>query len=189
MRTLRQTKNVEAEHRCCEIGLRAERKAGELLQQTERAKGGRPASYDLDYKNQSIDTSGFDTPSREMGSPKPLIDLDISRDQSSQWQKLAGVPLEKFEAALAAPEKPTTTSIISAASPARPDPVSPEALWLWDETGQIGDGRLDPHPEWESAALGTTGEPAGNPDHTAPGATAPSLARTALAQLLRSPPL
>jgi hypothetical protein len=37
------------------------------------------------------------------------------------------------------PEKPTPASIIAAAAPPmRPDPVSPEALWLWDETGQSG---------------------------------------------------
>jgi hypothetical protein len=36
------------------------------------------------------------------------------------------------------PEKPTTTSIIAAASSARPGPVSTEALWLWDETWQSG---------------------------------------------------
>jgi hypothetical protein len=37
----RQAENVEAERRCCEIRLRAERKAGELLRQTEQAKGAR----------------------------------------------------------------------------------------------------------------------------------------------------
>jgi hypothetical protein len=33
--------NVEAERQCCEIRLRAERKAGELLAKTEKAKGAR----------------------------------------------------------------------------------------------------------------------------------------------------
>lgn len=93
---MRQTKNVEAEHRCCEIGLRAERKAGELLQQTERAKGGRPASYDLDYKNQSIDTSGFDTPSREMGSPKPLIDPSISTSAAINHRNGRNWPVSRW---------------------------------------------------------------------------------------------
>jgi hypothetical protein len=41
----RQAQNVEAERRCCEIRLRAERKAGELLQQTEQAKGARGTRY------------------------------------------------------------------------------------------------------------------------------------------------
>jgi hypothetical protein len=50
--------------------LRAERKAGELLAQREMAKGGQP------YQ------SGRST----------LTDLGITRDQSSQWQKLAAEP-------------------------------------------------------------------------------------------------
>jgi hypothetical protein len=37
----RQAHNVEAERRACEIRLRAERKAGQLLQQMEKAKGAR----------------------------------------------------------------------------------------------------------------------------------------------------
>src|SRR3954468_14003574 len=36
---LRQAKNTEAERRACEIRLRAERKADELLRQMEKAKG------------------------------------------------------------------------------------------------------------------------------------------------------
>jgi hypothetical protein len=61
VRMSRQAQNVDAGRKCCEIRLRAERKAGELLQQTERAKGGRSAS-DLDYGNLSDDATGFDTP-------------------------------------------------------------------------------------------------------------------------------
>jgi hypothetical protein len=70
-----QAKNVEAERKCCEIRLRAERKAGELLQQTERAKGGRSAS-DLDYGNLSDDATGFDTPSREGNTEQPPANPD-----------------------------------------------------------------------------------------------------------------
>lgn len=38
----RQAKNTEAERRACEIRLRAERKAGQLLAKMEKAKGGQP---------------------------------------------------------------------------------------------------------------------------------------------------
>jgi hypothetical protein len=41
-------------------------------------------------------------------SPATLSDLGITQNQSSQWQKLAAVPEPEFEAALAAPGKPTT---------------------------------------------------------------------------------
>src|ERR1700730_8499703 len=35
----RQARNIEAERQCCEIRLRAERKAGEVLRQIEKGKG------------------------------------------------------------------------------------------------------------------------------------------------------
>jgi hypothetical protein len=57
-----------------------------------------------------------------------LADLGVSRDQSSKWQQLAAVPEEDFEAALAAPEKPSTRGIISKP---KQEPMDPDALWLW----------------------------------------------------------
>lgn len=52
----------------------AERRAGELLQEQTKHKGGRPK------ENRSTDTTGF--------SPDTLDDLGITKDQSSQWQKI-----------------------------------------------------------------------------------------------------
>ena len=46
-----------------------------------------------------------------------LSDLGISKDQSSRWQKLAAVPKDEFEAALAGPDKPSTTGIIEEGQP------------------------------------------------------------------------
>jgi hypothetical protein len=51
----------------------------------------------------------------------------------------ADVPLEKFEAALARPDKSERRD---------------EAWWLWDKSGNRN-GRLEPHPERQSPALGT----------------------------------
>ena len=68
------------ERRACEIRLRAERKAGQLLSKMEKAKGGQP------YQSGGT-----------MGSPKTLKALGVSPDQSSRWQALAGVPEEDFE--------------------------------------------------------------------------------------------
>lgn len=62
--------------------LRAEKKAGQLLAEWEKNKGGRPG------ENPSVDTRG---------KTKTLRELGISYDQSSQWQKLAAVPEEEFE--------------------------------------------------------------------------------------------
>jgi hypothetical protein len=46
------------------------------------------------------------------------------RDQSSQRQRLAAVPQPEFEAALAAPIKPTTNGIINAVFPPKVKAVS-----------------------------------------------------------------
>ena len=65
-----------------EIKLRAERRAGELLKETPKAKGGG------DVRNHmSNATTGEIT----------LSDMGISRDQSSKWQTIANIPKEKFE--------------------------------------------------------------------------------------------
>jgi hypothetical protein len=127
----RQARNVEAERRCCEIRLRAERKAGQLLAQMEKAKGGRPSDK---------------TPAAAEGV-STLRDLGITEKQSSQWQKLAAVSSEEFEAALATPDKPTTAGIIDAAFPPKPTPVSSQALWLWGRLRDFSrDGLLDRNP-------------------------------------------
>jgi hypothetical protein len=111
----------------CEIRLRAERKAGELLRQMEKAKGGNP---NLSH--------------RPTGST--LSDLGITRDQSSQWQRLAAVPEPEFEAALAGSDKPTTNGIITAAFPPKPKPVSGDALWLWGRLEEFKRQALDKDP-------------------------------------------
>lgn len=61
-----------------EIKLRAERRGGELLAEMDRARAG-------DNQWSSYDTT-------------TLSDLNISKDQSSHWQKEASVPEEEFEA-------------------------------------------------------------------------------------------
>jgi hypothetical protein len=66
------------------VRLYSERKAGELLRATEKAKGGRPK------------TSGSDP---AISAPT-LWKLGVSEDQSRNWQKLADVPVDNFETAL-----------------------------------------------------------------------------------------
>ena len=75
--------------------LRAERKAGQLLRDMEKAKAGRPP------QNRSTDTTDY-------RGGKTLRELGISKDQSSKWQKLAAVPEAEFEAA--APIRSATSS-------------------------------------------------------------------------------
>lgn len=129
----RQAKNVEAERQACEIRLRAERKCGELLRERDKAKGGQP------YQSGHVTGSG---------EPKPLDDLGITRNQSSQWQKLAAVPPDLFEQELQR-ERPTTNGIIAAHAPPPElkDKVDSGALWLWGRLRDFErDGLLDLDP-------------------------------------------
>jgi hypothetical protein len=84
----KQAKNHDAERWAQEIRIRAERKTGQLLRETAKAKGGKPPQAG----NRSKPTTGF--------APATLAELGISKDQSADWQKLAKVPNEEFEAAL-----------------------------------------------------------------------------------------
>lgn len=74
-----------------EIKIRAERKCGEMLK--EGAKNGDRATAG---KNQGARSSQPAT-----NSQPTLSDIGISRDQSSRWQKLADMPEEHFETAVA----------------------------------------------------------------------------------------
>jgi hypothetical protein len=79
----RQALNREAEDRCRQIRERAERECGKRLKEMPLNKGGRPPK-----------TGRTDR-------PVSLDDLGISKDQSSEWQRLAEASDEEFEAALA----------------------------------------------------------------------------------------
>jgi hypothetical protein len=115
----RQALNVEAERQACEIRLRAERKAGQLLKAMEKLKG-RPAKASTETR---------------------LSELGISYDQSSKWQKLATIPTSEFEHAVSDPTTmPTTNGIIRATTPPKVMRVSDEALWLW---GRLRDFERD----------------------------------------------
>lgn len=72
-----------------EIRVRAERKAGQMLAQMPKATGAKgvgPIAVVVNDRNHS----------------PTLKDLGISKDQSSRWQKLAAVPEDTFEQAVAA---------------------------------------------------------------------------------------
>jgi hypothetical protein len=123
----RQAHNIENERQACLIRLRAERKCGELLKQIEMAKGGQPYQSD-----------------GATGRTPTLVDRGISRDQSSRWQKLADVPADKFEAALADPDiMPTTSGILQAEAPKRGFTVSDDGVWLWGELQGLVEKRID----------------------------------------------
>jgi hypothetical protein len=107
-------RNTEAEERAREIRLRAERKCGQLL------------TVQIEH--------GGDRRSSSAGSNLKLKDLNISGDQSSQWQRLAAVPEDLFEQALSEPN-PSTSGIITrhevTERPAGLVMDNHQALWLW----------------------------------------------------------
>jgi DNA N-6-adenine-methyltransferase (Dam) len=88
------------------IRLRAERRAGELLAEMQKAKG---AAGNPGGRGAKIVRS----PDATAQSPK-LSDLGISKTQSSRWQQLAKLPDDKFEAkverAKSAAEDKTTSA-------------------------------------------------------------------------------
>jgi hypothetical protein len=70
-----------------------------LLKQIEKAKAGRPSN------NRCPEGTDFLT----------LRDRGISKKQSANWQKMAAIPDEEFEASLTdRTHKPTTTGLIRA---------------------------------------------------------------------------
>ena len=97
----KQAKNLDAEKHAAEIRVRAERRCGELLAEMPKAT---PSGNNQHGKVEVSEDSTH---------PKTLSDLGITRDQSSQWQKLAAVPAPEFEAALAEQEVPTTSGVLN----------------------------------------------------------------------------
>lgn len=123
----RQANDHELERQVREIRIRAERACGELLRVAPKAKGS--AQPGVGRKGAAGMRSDGTT---------ALSDLGISKDQSSEWQKLAAVPKEEFEEQLANPVALPTASLIIAAHEAKTAPppvpvkdVDPRALWLW----------------------------------------------------------
>ncbi len=84
-----------------ESRIRAERRAGELLRDMEKAKGA-PGNQHTGKVDRSSDVTG----------PPPLSDLGISKQQSSNWQRLATVPQEIFDDELKHASRPTTSANI-----------------------------------------------------------------------------
>ena len=82
-----------------EIKLRAERRAGELLKETEFVHGSRGVGKKVDSKPTSS-----------------LSDMGISYDQSSKWQKIANIPEEKFENYLEVEKELTTAGALRVAN-------------------------------------------------------------------------
>lgn len=85
-----QGESLEMQNQCAEIKLRAERRAGELLRETEKAKGSRGQ---LSGRN----SSGGSTVLPPESKAPTLKEIGITKTQSSRWQQAASLPEETFE--------------------------------------------------------------------------------------------
>ena len=93
--------------------VRAERRCGELLQETVQV--GRPDK-------------------RSAGTTiKTLAEMGVTKDQSSQWQRLADVPEKEFEEIINDKGMPISGGqVLSTVSPAQTtEKIDVSVLWLW----------------------------------------------------------
>jgi hypothetical protein len=75
--------------------LRAERKCGQMLAESPKAKGA--------ILNGKDESGNFRQSTEATAEVKTLSAMGISKDQSSKWQKLAAVPDKEFEEAITIP--------------------------------------------------------------------------------------
>ena len=116
----KQANDMQLEWDAAKARVRAERKCGELLAQTEKAKGNLKKGATLPQSNETTTEK-----------PKTLSEMGITKDQSSNWQKLAAVPEKEFEAAISNPAaKPSTKHIIKPKE-SEPKRMDKDALYIW----------------------------------------------------------
>jgi len=139
----KQARNTEAERKAGEIRLRAERRAGELLREMKQ--------------NGTRHGRGGNQKSKSGSATLKLPDIGISKDQSSQWQKLAEIPEQEFENEISKPgPKPTTEGLlVSRHMRDHPMPqMDPKALWVWGAVKQFErDGIIQANPKKIYAAF------------------------------------
>jgi hypothetical protein len=113
----RQAKDTELIQYATEIKVRAERKAGEMLAQSNKATGGQYGGNGRPVVDGQATRPATDAPPR-------LADIGISKDQSARWQSLAGMSDEHFETAVATAKdtagQVTTAFMLREANKAKP---------------------------------------------------------------------
>jgi hypothetical protein len=96
-----------------EIRLRAERRAGELLAEMEKNKGSR---------GQGRPSKGGNGERPPKDDAPKLSDLGVTKDQSSRWQKLAGLEDEEFEDVVTRARQSAANALDRARANSRPKP-------------------------------------------------------------------
>jgi phage N-6-adenine-methyltransferase len=95
--------NTQAEDRCYEIRMRAQKRAGEVSKQIKKAQVIGPGRG---HKNESAQCGDV------LPKHKILDNAGITTQQASEWERLADVPEEQFEAAFAENKRPSIDEII-----------------------------------------------------------------------------
>lgn len=104
------------------IKARAIRRCGELLEQIEPSKGGRPPSETADRTVSSL------------GRTQAARDAGLSERQQVTATRVANVPADEFEAAVESDNPPTITELAEAGKKPKPKP-EPESEQLVDLKG------------------------------------------------------
>ncbi len=121
----KQARDTDAERKACEIRLRAERKAGDLFKDMARTPPQKASPTGRAGKAETPEAVAGDSSEYRTA----LESSGVTERTAQRWQELASVPVEQFEDALRAPDKPTTTGIISKAKAA--PKMDGDALWVW----------------------------------------------------------
>jgi hypothetical protein len=105
----KQAADVDMQNWAAEIRIRAERRAGELLKDIPKQHGARGVGKKV-----------------ESPSATPLVELGVTKTQSSNWQRLADVPASEFENKLRGimglGKELTTAAMMKAVTPANTKP-------------------------------------------------------------------
>ena len=127
----KQANDFDLERDAAIARVRAERKCGQLLAETEKAKGQLKQGNSLPQSHAT--TTG--------DKPKTLAEMGVTKDQSSKWQQLAKVPEKEFEAAINLPGSvPSANHLLKKDAPEPVKRMNKDALWVW---GRLRD--LQPH--------------------------------------------
>ncbi len=136
---------LEIQNAAAEIKIRAERRAGQILSETERSEGGRPS------QNLSHDATGF---------AATLPELGINRNQSSRWQTIASLSLDAFEqhieATKAAEKELTSASMLRVAqeqAKTQSPPSTPPGLTLDEAVELLRDRVFALSEKWPKASI------------------------------------
>jgi hypothetical protein len=135
----KQAMNVEAERKACEVRLRAERRAGEMMADMKRTPKAEAGATGGHAKAKSVAPATVAGPSEYQQARQSA---GITERTAQRWQELAAVPAKTFEAALRDQEKKPTTNAILAATKEKPR-MDDGALWLWGQLREFERTRLN----------------------------------------------